>query len=353
MRRHRPARPWPFLAALLLVALLVAAGCGRKTPPVPPETVLPTPVSDLRYRLDEQGVTLIWTAPRTTVQGEKLAAIDGFELLRAVEKEGEHCDGCPIPFGSPIKVSGDNVSPGDQVHYTEAVLRPGYRYSYKVRTKLGWYYASAASNIVSFTWNTLIKPATAVTAEAGDSRVTLHWQPPASHIDGAPLAKPLRYQIFRSVAGAELMPLGAPITDTTYQDLEVVNGKRYFYKIQALNDDAVGMMSEAADARPLDLTPPAPPQEVTAVQTDGGVKVLWAGVNESDLAGYRIYRRRADQTKPQLLGSTGADRLSFLDTHSTRGADRWYYAVTAFDQAEPANESPLSKEAELVVGQND
>jgi len=344
--RTRPGRFLLLLAAL--PALLLFAGCGRKTPPVPPETVLPTPVSDLRYRLDEQGVTLTWSAPRRTVQGEGLAAIDGFELLRAVEKVADHCDGCPIPFGSPIKISGDNVAPGDQVHYTEAVLRPGYRYSYKVRTKLGWYYASAASNIVSFTWNTLLRPVTEVTAEAGDSRISLHWQPPATRIDGSPLDKPLRYQVFRSIAGAELEPLGTPTTATTLEDYEVENGKRYFYKVQALCDDAVGMMSEAAAARPRDLTPPAPPRNVTAVSTAQGVKVLWSGVEERDLAGYRIYRRSGGESKPQLVGTTSAAGLFFLDTKPTGESDRWYYSVTAYDHAEPANESPFSAEAELT-----
>ena len=335
----------------LAAVLLLFTGCGRKTPPVPPETVLPTPVSDLRYRLDEQGVTLTWTAPQRTVRGEKLAAIDGFELLRAVVADSDFCEGCPIPFGSPIEISGDNVAPGGQVHYTEAVLRPGYHYSYKVRTKLGWYSVSGGSNIVSFAWNTLIKPVADLTATAGDSTITLNWQPPASLIDESPITKPLRYQIFRSQEGAELAPLGPPTTATSYRDDTVVNGKRYFYQIQPQTADSVGMMSTAAAAQPRDLTPPAPPREVTVVQTEKGIKVLWAAGGDRDLAGYRIYRRAAAESTPKAIGKVAANALSYLDTTPTRGADRWYYSVSAYDQATPANESPRSGEAELTFAQ--
>lgn len=337
------------LLAALITVLLLFASCGRKTPPVPPDTVLPTPVSDLQYRLDEQGVTLTWTAPQRTVQGEKLAAIDGFELLRAVVDESDFCEGCPIPFGSPIEINGDNVAPGGKVHYTEAVLRPGYHYSYKVRTKLGWYHASASSNIVSFAWNTLIRPVADLTATAGDSSITLNWQPPTTLIDDSPIAKPLRYQIFRSQEGAELEPQGQPTTATSYRDVTVVNGRRYFYQIQAQTADAVGMMSNAAMALPHDLTPPAPPREITVVETDQGVKVLWTGSGNRDLGGYRIYRRSTAETSPLPIGKVAANALSYLDTNPTAGADRWYYSVSAYDQATPANESPRSGEAELTI----
>lgn len=255
--KHPVATILPMALLLTLVAVLV--GCGRKTPPVPPETVLPTPISDLHQQLDEHGVTLTWTAPNHTVQGDRLARIDGFELLRAVVSEDDYCEGCPINFGRPIKISPDQTLPGDKVHYREAVLRPGYHYFYKVRTKLGWYYASDDSNIVTFAWNTLLSPAGNLTATAGDRKITLSWQPPTTLIDGATITDSLRHQIYRSVAGAEFAPLGPPVATSTFTDLSVENGTRYFYKVQPLSKNAVGMMSSPAQARPQDMTPPPRP----------------------------------------------------------------------------------------------
>jgi len=336
--------------ALLLVISLLITGCGRKTPPVPPETVLPTPISDLRQQLDEHGVTLIWTAPSRTVQGDKLARIDGFELLRAVVGEDDYCEGCPINFGRPIKISPDEILPGDKVRYREAVLRPGYHYFYKVRTKLGWYYASDDSNIISFAWNTLISPDTNITAMAGDRKITLSWQAPTTLIDRTPITDTLRHQIYRSVAGAEFVPLGPPVATNTFTDVSVQNGTRYFYKVQPLSKNSVGMMSASAQGRPRDLTPPAPPRDVTAVRSPTGIKILWQQTAESDLAGYRIYRRRGDKSEPTLIGKVRGGVLMFLDTTPTSPAT-WYYSVTAYDSASPANESSSFNEAELIITQ--
>ena len=74
------------LAVLLGLALLATlAGCGKKTRPVPPDTVMPAPIGDLSYHLDEKGVALSWSYPRSTVQGDRLPyRIEKFELLRAV-----------------------------------------------------------------------------------------------------------------------------------------------------------------------------------------------------------------------------------------------------------------------------
>ncbi|MDH5297928.1 MAG: hypothetical protein OEV91_02820 [Desulfobulbaceae bacterium] len=337
--------------AALLSILLLTSSCGRKTTPVPPQTVLPAPISDLRHQLDEHGVTLVWSAPTRTVQGAKLAAIDGFELLRAVVAADEYCEGCPIPFGTPIEISGEGVAPGASVQYTEAVLRPGYRYFYKVRTKLGWYHAGGPSNTVSFAWNTLILAPVDVKAAAGDRTISISWLPPATLIDGSPITSPLRYRIFRSESGADFVRIGQEVTSSSFKDDAVRNDKRYFYKVQALTAEAVGMLSKEAVAVARDMTPPAPPQHVTAVKTGKGVKILWQAASESDLAGYRIYRRANTASKPRLLGEAKGGTQSFIDTTPLTGATTWYYSVTAFDQSEPANESTASGEADLVVGQ--
>ena len=142
-------------AITMLLALTLMPGCGKKTPLVPPQKLVPVAINDLRYFLDESGVSLKWTYPVEMENGDELSAIESFEVLRAEIPEEEYCEGCPIRFkkqglidGGPVPASGENRT----ALYKEADLRDGYRYQYKVRSRTGWWYTSKDSNIISFTW---------------------------------------------------------------------------------------------------------------------------------------------------------------------------------------------------------
>ncbi len=62
------------------------------------------------------------------------------------------------------------------------------------------------------------------------------------------------------------------------------------------------------------------------------------------MAGYRIYRRTADQRRPEHIGDVEVPYAMFVDNNPPAGV-RSYYSVSAIDQATPANESELSREA--------
>ena len=132
------------------------AGCGRKTMVVPPQSVVPVAVYDLRFSLTEKGVILNWSYPQQTVQGGTLSGIDRFELLRAEVLVEDFCGGCPQPFGPPIMIPGGPLPKGGsgrQARFEDTSLRPGHHYVYKVRSRAGWRGGSSAdSKIVSFVW---------------------------------------------------------------------------------------------------------------------------------------------------------------------------------------------------------
>ena len=132
------------------------AGCGRKTMVVPPQSVVPVAVDDLRFSLTDKGVILNWSYPRQTVQGATLSGIGSFELLRAEVPVEDFCGGCPQPFGPPIMIQGGplpNDGSGRQARFEDTSLRHGHHYVYKVRSRAGWRGGSSAdSKIVSFVW---------------------------------------------------------------------------------------------------------------------------------------------------------------------------------------------------------
>ncbi len=142
--------------------------------------------------------------------------------------------------------------------------------------------------------------------------------------------------------------LGEPVEAIEYVDSQVSNGVKYFYTIQSmmvLQEELVsGGISSEVTAIPLDKTPPAAPAGVTVVQTDVGMKIFWDRVDTPDVGGYRIYRRAADSNSFELLGEVEPVYTIFTDS-TAKDDIRYYYAVSAIDQATPPNESKKSKEA--------
>lgn len=340
----------PCLAVLCgLLALSVLNGCGYKTRPVPPQEIVPKPVADLQYELDETGVTLLWTYPSETLKGQAINEIKSFKLYRAVVQPEEYCETCPIPFGEPLTIPGGAVAAGKprQAEYKTTLLRPGNLYFFMVRASTGWWAESGDSNIVSFMWN--IPPAAPadLTVEAGDGRVKLAWPAVIAHMDGSPIKEPVGYRIHRSQGGAPFVVLGGLLEKTEFVDTAVTNGRKYRYRVQAVTmyakGEVGGGISRTVEAVPVDRTSPAVPAGVNAIMTAAGVKVVWDPVENADVRGYRVYRRAEGQRKPVLIGEVKVPTAIF-DDRTPPEAGRWYYSVSSIDGASPANESPASEE---------
>ena len=336
---------------VIVLALLLAglAGCGYKTMPIPPQEIVPTPITDLRYELNERGVTLYWTYPGQTIKGEKLTDISTFNLYRAVVPSDKYCETCPIPFREPIPLPGGAVT-ADQPKtavYNATLLRPGHLFFYKIRSKSGWWAESADSNIVSFMWNMPPGIPEQPSAQAGDTEITLTWKAVTTHMDGTEISEPVQYQLYRSGAGGPFVPVGDLLDTVEYVDTNVTNGEKYLYKVQAVTmyekGQVVGKSSEAVESSPVDKTPPSVPTGAMAIQTAVEVKVVWDPVQNKDIKGYRIYRRVQGEKKSVKVGEVNAPSSLFADKTPPE-ADTWFYSVTSFDGSSPVNESEPSEE---------
>ena len=82
------------------------------------------------------------------------------------------------------------------------------------------------------------------------------------------------------------------------------------------------------------------------MQTGSAIKVFWDQSDDSEVAGYRVYRRPADKKKPELIGEVKAAFTLFIDSAPPENT-RVFYSVTAIDQSAPANESDYSREATI------
>jgi fibronectin type 3 domain-containing protein len=336
------------VTALLFIALL--PGCGRKTALVPPQKLVPVAISDLRYTLDETGMTLKWSYPTKMENGEELQVVKSFEVFRAVIPVAEFCEGCPVQYEESVEIDGERMpASGDTgiVAYKEAYLQSGYRYLYKVRSRSGRWHSSHDSNVVSFVWSVPPKAPQGVQLESGDRTITLTWEPVRMNIKETPLAHDPTYQVYRKNDDSYFVALGRPVQEAKFKDLELENNKPYFYQVRAVITSAgslqAGSASMVVSGVPRDLTPPQQPQHMVAIEIPVGIKLVWQAVGGEDLAGYRIYRREEESNVPDLVAEVGPDQNQYID-QSMRTGRKWFYSVTSFDTAQPVNESSVAEE---------
>jgi fibronectin type 3 domain-containing protein len=181
-----------------------------------------------------------------------------------------------------------------------------------------------------------------LTATGGDEQVTVQW-------DAVTGSSDLRgYRVYRSATAGgtgTLVSGETPVSGTSFVDHAVVNGSTYYYRVASL--DTTGNESARSaenSATPADRTAPAPVSGVTATAGVNKVTVTWnAAPADSDVTRFRVYR----STMPLSVFPLGFDQFgtfrvdqprSFVDANVDPDVT-YYYAVTALDEATPANES--------------
>jgi len=141
------------LIPAIIILIFLLPGCGKKGPPVPPSQKPVPAVSDLKYSIDGDILTLTWTIPTGT---EKVTtASDGFIVYRYKRPISDSpCKNCPKLFQkvSDIPVDTTNDALGYEnknIEYREEIVK-GFVYTYKVvlYTKSGA--QSGDSNYINF-----------------------------------------------------------------------------------------------------------------------------------------------------------------------------------------------------------
>ena len=102
-----------------------------------------------------------------------------------------------------------------------------------------------------------------------------------------------------------------------------------------------------------DVFAPSPPRELVAVAQDDLVRLFWFPPEESDVAGYRIYRGDGivgEDGPFRLLAEVPAEQTSFEDRAVTPGA-AYTWRVSAVDSAEARNESAASMPVTATAGE--
>lgn len=342
------------IAAIVLAALVLLLGCGRKGPPLPPRPVLPAAVADLRAEAEGDAVVLTWARPAPTA-GVPAGALLEFRLSRS---PAPGPDARPGVFGPLATVRAERpenavVRDGRYAFRDDGGGRgvtSGIRYVYRVQpaTPRGGLGPPAD---VAITVGAVASAPRALSASARDGAVDLAWQAPTAE-PGTPAAT--GYNVYRSDrrAGPRRLLTPAPILATTYRDTGVENERTYHYVVRSLAGEAPGWREggESAEvaATPTDTTAPAPPRGLVAQPRGSDIALTWGPGDEPDLLGYLVYRRAEAATRAERLTPAPIPGTTFIDRAPPRGVGL-IYSVTAVDRSPRRNESAPSAEATVTL----
>ena len=239
----------------------------------PPEPVPPS-APTLAASATPASINLTWNAP--TNGG---ATISAYHVYRGATAGGPKDEIATVTSG--LAYSDEDVATGEDWFYevsAENAAGVGAR-------------SNEASAVIPEPPPPADPPsAPALSATAGNAKVTLNWTVPTD--DGG--AHVTNYQIYRR-SGAASYALIATVGEVlTFEDTGRSNGTTYFYEVTAVNSAGVGPVSNEASATPTaPATRPSAPRNLKAQKVWTGVELKWQAPTSNGgapLTGYKIYR---------------------------------------------------------------
>ena len=343
------------LAAAALLGLLAAA-CGRKGAIRPPLILVPQPAENLRASQQGERIVLEWSNPSSYIDGASLAEIGAVEIWTA-----NHA--AEIPAGAHLLkvLNGKDLAALPTRGAAEARILL-YSFVPDGKDRIGKTLAlalrvqderkkrlSAFSTAAALTYVLVSQPPLDLRVSVAETRIELRWAAPAGNMDGSAPAAFKGYNVYRAEAGQASVRLNArPFPERAFDDTDFLFGKTYTYIVRTSTAIAEPY-AESADSpvavvTPKDIFPPAVPAGLTAAAGGNVITLLWDAARESDLAGYRVWRRAAGRGEFKLLTDRPIGENTYSDAAAVPGV-RYEYAVSAVDKAgnESARSAPVSE----------
>jgi hypothetical protein len=353
------------LLGLFCLSFALLTACGTPGAPQPPSLHLPKPVADLQAIRKGDTVYLRWTVPTETTDGQGIKAFGSTVICRgSVTDQPNSCKDLVAELPTAANAS-DMQQATDSIGKYIGGTRNFLTYTLKVNNDRSK--NAGLSNAVTVFLAPSLPPPARVNAKLLPDAVQLSWdtpQPPQS----PNLKTNDSYRIVRTTENAEkgqpnrvmIAELPANPGPTLFNDKNFNWEKTYEYRIagvtQVLSRDGKKLAEfEGEDSAPVtivahDVFPPARPSGLQAVnsalEARKFIDLTWSPNDESDLAGYNVYRSSAESPTPVRINKDLAKTPAFRDENVSAG-NTYTYTVTAVDAR--GNESPVSEAANEKV----
>lgn len=329
--------------SLCLSLLLV--GCGKIGEPLPPIPRAPLIIEDLRVA--QQGTELILSFPLKVTRTSKPQRVDVYRLVESasnpegVTVESFSARANVITSTEQIPEKNATITFRDALDLKSNARNLRYRYAVRLVNQAGQE-ADFSNYAVIVPLFDLALPPTDLTAKQQEKLIDLRWSPPAANESGTAPANVAGYNLYRRSGNSVVKLNDQPLAEPHFTDRNFAFGTEYQYTVRALSllpgSATLATAIESNESAPLvhtpkDTFPPTTPGPVTIASIGGIVSLFWPLNQETDVAGYNLYRAESEQTPPaQWIKLNGPlhKSASFRDERVQVGK-QYFYQITAVD----------------------
>lgn len=330
----------------LLSTVCLLTGCGKIGDPVPPVPRAPLIIEELNVM--QQGTQLVLRFPLVrTTRSPKLQRVDIYRLVESVNapqglsQEAFSARAGVIASIDQIPDKASIFTYPDQLDLKSGIRNVRYRYAVRLINAVGQ--AADFSNYATISpLFDLASPPTGLNYTQREKEIELKWSVPATNESGTSPANIVAYNLYRRTGDSIAKLNATPLTELRFIDRNFQFGTKYEYIVRGLSllpgNASLNAAIETNESAPLihtpkDTFPPVAPGPVTIASINSLVSLFWPLNQETDVAGYNIYRTDDEQTAPEKwikLNPQLHRTASFRDDRVQVGK-QYFYQITAVD----------------------
>lgn len=334
------------LSISLSLCLSLLTACGKIGDPLPPIPRAPLIIEELN--VTQQGTQLVLSFPLVrNARSQKLQRIDVYRLIESVnDPAGLSQEAFSERAGlltsiEQIPAQTSTIIYRDSLDLKTTARNQRYRYAIRLVNEAGQ--AADFSNYANATpLLDLSVPPADIKATQREKEIELNWAPPAINESGTTPANVAGYNLYRRIGDTVVKLNAEPLEQPRFIDRTFTFGATYQYTVRALSllpgSTSLNAAIESNESLPLahtpkDTFPPIAPGPVTIASIGGIVSLFWPLNQETDIAGYNLYRAEEENTSPEKwikLNPQLHKTASFRDDRVQVGK-QYFYQITAID----------------------